>query len=297
MRELGCVEKLWKKYGLTVALRDVSFPLHSGLSLFLGPNGSGKSTCIKILSGLVKPSGGKVELLGLNPWNNRVTLMEKVGVALENHALPRWARGIDVLKHYARLQSLSEKDVEKSLKLFNIGGYAHRTVDGYSAGMRQKLVLTIAFLGEPELLILDEPTSDLDSAGKQRFFQLVDEKVRNGCSIILSTHFFAEMPLKADYAYFFQGGEVSKHGSLENISEELGLMKLVFKLENLDLAKTLSRLRSTPEIREVAIRGETVEVLTGNRSKTMEALKNLGVSQISQAYDYLRIYREAFKRQ
>jgi ABC-2 type transport system ATP-binding protein len=297
LRELGRVEKLWKKYGSTVALRDVSFPLNSGLSLFLGPNGSGKSTCIKILSGLVKPSSGSVELLGLNPWNNRVRLLEKVGVALENHALPRWTRGIDILKHYAGLQGLSEKDVEKSLRLFDIGEYTHRIVDGYSAGMRQKLVLTIAFLGEPELLVLDEPTSDLDSAGKQRFFQLVNEKVRNGCSVILSTHFFAEMPLKADYAYFFQGGEVSKWGSLENISEELGLMKLVFKLENLDLARTLTRLRTTPEIREVAIKGEVVEVLTEDRDKAMEALESMGVSEISQAYDYLRIYHEAFKQQ
>jgi len=297
LRELGRVEKLWKKYGLTVALRDISFSLNTGLSLFLGPNGSGKSTCIKILSGLVKPSNGKVELLGLNPWVDRVRLMKRVGVALENHALPRWARGIDVLKYYARLQGLTDADVEKSLKLFDIGEYAHRTVDGYSAGMRQKLVLTIALLGEPELVVLDEPTNALDSAGKQRLFELVTEKVRDGCSVILSTHFFAEMPLKADYAYFFQGGEASKWGSLEKISEELGLVRIVFNLKDLDLAKTLNTLRSTPEIREVAIRGEVVEVLTGNRIKAMETLENLGVKEASQTYDYLRIYREAFKQQ
>lgn len=278
------------------ALKDVTINLYEGLNLFLGPNGSGKSTLIKIMSGLIRPSDGKIELMNLNPWQDRVKLMQKVGVQLENHALPKWAKGIEVLRYYAKLEKLSETVVKDGLNLFDIGSYVDRTIDGYSTGMYQRLVLTATLMGEPEMLILDEPTRGLDSVSQQKLHQKITEKVEAGCTVILSTHLLAEMPLKADHAYFFMNGEVIKWGSMEKIAEELGQIKLFFTVKDLNMARTLTKLRSIPEITEVSIKGDNLEILATNRKKVTDELQKLGITQITEKHELTRIYSEAMSQ-
>jgi ABC-type multidrug transport system ATPase subunit len=278
------------------ALKDVTINLYEGLNLFLGPNGSGKSTLIKIMSGLIKPSDGKIELMNLNPWQDRVKLMQKVGVQLENHALPKWAKGIEVLRYYAKLEKLSETDVKDGLNLFDISSYVDRTIDGYSTGMYQRLVLTATLMGEPEMLILDEPTRGLDSVSQQKLHQKITEKVEAGCTVILSTHLLAEMPLKADHAYFFMNGEVIKWGSIEKIAEELGQIKLSFTVKDPNMARTLTKLRSIPEITEVSIKGDNLEILATNRKKVTDELQKLGITQITEKHELTRIYSEAMSQ-
>jgi ABC-type multidrug transport system ATPase subunit len=290
---VGHTESLNKRYGPVDALKNISISLYEGLNLFLGPNGSGKSTLIKIMSGLIKPSNGKIELMNLNPWQDRVKLMKKIGVALENHALPRWAKGIEVLRYYAKLEKLSELDLKDGLNLFDISSYVDRTIDGYSTGMYQRLVLTAALLGEPEMLILDEPTRGLDSISQQKLYEKLTDKVQSGCSVILSTHLLAEMPLKADHAYFFMNGEVKRWGSMEKIAEELGLIKLSFPTKDLNMARSLTKLRSIPEIREVSLKGDTMELLITSRGNVTDELEKLGITQITEEYDFVRIYSKA----
>lgn len=293
MKEVGHTESLNKRYGPVDALKNVTINLYEGLNLFLGPNGSGKSTLIKIMSGLIKPSNGKIELMNLNPWQDRVKLMQKVGVQLENHALPKWAKGIEVLRYYAKLEKLSETDVKDGLNLFDISSYVDRTIDGYSTGMYQRLVLTAALLGEPEMLILDEPTRGLDSVSQQKLYEKLMDKVQSGCSVILSTHLLAEMPLKADHAYFFMNGEVKRWGSMEKIAEELGLIKLSFPTKDLNMARTLTKLRSIPEVKEVSLKGDTMELLITSRGNVTDELEKLGITQVTEEYDFVRIYNKA----
>ena len=296
MKEVGHSENLNKSYGPVDALKNVTINLYEGLNLFLGPNGSGKSTLIKIMSGLIKPSSGKVELMDLNPWQDRVKLMQKVGVQLENHALPKWAKGIEILRYYAKLEKLPETDIKNSLNMFDISSYVDRTIDGYSTGMYQKLVLTATLLGEPEMLILDEPTRGLDSVSQQKLYQIITEKVETGCTVILSTHLLAEMPLKADYAYFFMNGEVIKWGNMEKIAEELGLVKLTFPIKDLNMARTLTKLRSIPEVTEVSLKGDNLEVLTTNPKKTTDELEKIGITEITEKHELARIYSEAMSK-
>jgi len=296
LKEIGHAESLNKRYGSVDALKNVTINLYEGLNLFLGPNGSGKSTLIKIMSGLIKPTNGKVELMGLNPWQDRVILMQKVGVQLENHALPKWAKGIEVLRYYAKLEKLSETDVKDGLNLFDISSYIDRTIDGYSTGMYQRLVLTAALLGEPEMLILDEPTRGLDSVSQQKLYEKLTDKVKSGCSVILSTHLLAEMPLKADHAYFFMNGEVIKWGSMEKIAEELGLVKLTFPIKEPDITGTLSKLRSMPEVTEVSLKGDSLEVLTTNPKNTKYELIKIGITEITEKHELARIYSEAMSK-
>jgi ABC-type multidrug transport system ATPase subunit len=248
------------------------------------------------MSGLIKPSDGKIELMNLNPWQDRVKLMQKVGVQLENHALPKWAKGIEVLRYYAKLEKLSETDVKDGLNLFDISSYVDRTIDGYSTGMYQRLVLTATLMGEPEMLILDEPTRGLDSVSQQKLHQKITEKVEAGCTVILSTHLLAEMPLKADHAYFFMNGEVIKWGSIEKIAEELGQIKLSFTVKDPNMARTLTKLRSIPEITEVSIKGDNLEILATNRKKVTDELQKLGITQITEKHELTRIYSEAMSQ-
>jgi len=296
LKEVGHTESLSKSYGPVDALKSVTINLYEGLNLFLGPNGSGKSTLIKIMSGLIKPSDGKIELMNLNPWQDRVKLMQKVGVQLENHALPKWAKGIEVLRYYAKLEKLSETDVKDGLNLFDISSFVDRTIDGYSTGMYQRLVLTATLLGEPEMLILDEPTRGLDSVSQQKLHQKITEKVEAGCTVILSTHLLAEMPLKADHAYFFMNGEVIKWGSIEKIAEELGQVKLSFTVKDPNMARTLTKLRSMPEITEVSIKGDNLEILATNRKKVADELQKLGITQITEKHELTKIYSEAMSQ-
>jgi ABC-type multidrug transport system ATPase subunit len=293
LKEVGHTESLTKSYGPVDAIKNVTINLYEGLNLFLGPNGSGKSTLIKIMSGLIRPSDGKIELMNLNPWQDRVKLMQKVGVQLENHALPKWAKGIEVLRYYAKLEKLSETDVKDGLNLFDISSFVDRTIDGYSTGMYQRLVLTATLLGEPEMLILDEPTRGLDSISQQKLYEKLTDKVQAGCTVILSTHLLAEMPLKADHAYFFMNGEVKKWGSMEKIAEELGLIKLSFTIKDQSMARMLTKLRSIPEVREVSLKGDTMELLITSRGKVTDELEKLGITQVTEEYDFVRIYSKA----
>ena len=296
MKEVGRTENLTKRYGPIDALKDVTISLYEGLNLFLGPNGSGKSTLIKIMSGLIKPSDGKIVLMDLNPWTDRVKLMQKVGVQLENHALPKWAKGIEVLRYYAKLEKLTEADVKDGLDLFDIGSYVDRAIDGYSTGMYQRLVLTATLMGEPEMLILDEPTRGLDAVSQQKLYQKITEKVGSGCTVVLSTHLLAEMPLKADHAYFFMNGEVVKWGSMQKIAEELGQIKLSFPLKDLNVAHTLTKLRAIPEITELSIKGDSLEILATDRKKVADELKELGITEITEEHELARIYSEAMTK-
>jgi len=222
--------------------------------------------------------------------------MQKVGVQLESHALPKWAKGIEVLRFYAKLEKLSETDVKNSLGLFDIGGYVDRTIDGYSTGMYQRLVLTATLMGEPEMLILDEPTRGLDSTSQQKLHQKITEKVESGCTVVLSTHLLAEMPLKADYAYFFMNGEVIKWGSMEKIAEELGQIKLSFPLKDKNVERTLTKLRMVPEITELSIKGDNLVILATDRKKVAEELHKLGITEITEEHELARIYSEAMTK-
>ena len=162
--------------------------------------------------------------------------------------------------------------------------------------MYQKLVLTATLLGEPEMLILDEPTRGLDSVSQQKLYQIITEKVETGCTVILSTHLLAEMPLKADYAYFFMNGEVIKWGNMEKIAEELGLVKLTFPIKDLNMARTLTKLRSIPEVTEVSLKGDNLEVLTTNPKKTTDELEKIGITEITEKHELARIYSEAMSK-
>ena len=125
---------------------------------------------------------------------------------------------------------------------------------------------------------------------------LIKDKVKYGDSVILSTHFLVGLSLRADYGYFFQNGEILEWGSLEKLTEKLSMVRIKFKPKESDLMSTVAELKAMLEIREVSIRGDLIEVLSNNRDKVIEIIKELGATDIVETYDYLRIYEEILVR-
>lgn len=162
----GCftAESVAKYYGRTRALEDVTVEFCRGLNVLIGPNGSGKTTLLRLFTGLARPTRGRVESLGLDPWRHRTRLLNRIGVGFEGMRLPWWLTGEEVLRLYARTRGIPWSRILEVAESLGVTEYVRRSIRSYSMGMRKKILLAIALAGDPEALILDEPYTLLDSA-------------------------------------------------------------------------------------------------------------------------------------
>ncbi len=164
-----------------------------------------------------------MELLGSNPLEDRFALL-KVGVAHEKPALPGWVSGRRYLLHVARLKRLedAEQAVELVVQLFRLKPFLHRPISSYSAGMRRRVSLAAAFLGNPELIILDEPTANLDPLGRQELRGIVSSMRSSGHRFLISTHYLSELDGLADEVTMLANGCVVASGKLSRLQERYG---------------------------------------------------------------------------
>jgi len=194
------LENVSKRFGSDTALEAVSLAVEPGECLALvGHNGSGKSTLIKILLGLLRADAGDVTTLGHAPTAPAsVDLRRRIGFLPENVAFDPAMTGRQVMRFYARLKGLAVTDCEPLLARVGLIEAAGRRVRGYSKGMRQRLGLAQALLGDPALLLLDEPTTGLDPALRRRFYDIVFEAKARGCAVLISSHVLSELEAQAD---------------------------------------------------------------------------------------------------
>jgi ABC-type multidrug transport system ATPase subunit len=168
---LGEFEGVVKRFSGKEALSDLSFQVHKGINGLIGPNGAGKTTSIKLGLGLIKLNAGKAELFGFDCWTQSLEIRRRVGVLYEKVAFYDHLSGLDHLQLMARIKGISDPLGESKavLKLVELNNEAqNRRIGSYSAGMRQRIGLAHALLGNPDLVILDEPTSNLDPMGRVR---------------------------------------------------------------------------------------------------------------------------------
>ena len=173
---IGEFKSVTKRFGAAVALDGLSLEICQGINGLIGPNGAGKTTAIRLSLGLIKSNVGKAELFGFDCWSNSYAIRRKVGVLYEKLAFYDHLSGLEQLKLMAKLKGASESLVElkELLRLVELDEEAHdRRIGGYSAGMRQRLGLAQALLGNPELVILDEPTSNLDPLNRAKILELI----------------------------------------------------------------------------------------------------------------------------
>ena len=206
---------LSKAYGPVRALVDLDLALARGEVLgFLGPNGAGKTTTIRMLLGLLKPSGGVANILGLDTWHQSVAVRRHVGYLPGDVRLWDSLRGGDVLKRLARLRAASGE-----MTLREIEGRANllterldldltKRVRAYSKGNRQKIGIVQALMHAPQLLILDEPTSALDPLIQETVYELLREARDDGASIFFSSHVLSEVEKVCDRVAILRGGRL-----------------------------------------------------------------------------------------
>lgn len=218
-----------KTYGQLDALKSMTMSLNEGevLGLF-GHNGAGKTTMMKLILGVISPSAGKVEVMGMAPdskeaWHCR----SKVGYLPENVSFYDQLTGLEVLTYFTKLKGFTNKDAKKqAMDLLEQVGITHamkRQVKTYSKGMRQRLGLAQAFIGEPKLLLLDEPTVGLDPIATRDFYNTVDQLKSNGSSVILCSHVLPGVEQHIDRAMILSAGQLLAMGTLNELRQQAAL--------------------------------------------------------------------------
>src|SRR4051812_2165630 len=207
------VERLTKKYGPMTAVDDVSFTVAPGqVTGFLGPNGAGKSTSMRVMCGLTPATSGTATVLG-KAYRELANPGRQVGVLLDASAQHAGRTGREVLTLGAQLMGVRRSRVEAMLDLVGLTGpEAGRRVRNYSLGMRQRLGIAHALLGEPQVLILDEPANGLDPAGIRWMRDLLRGFADGGGTVLLSSHLLNEIERVADDIVVIGRGRVVAHG-------------------------------------------------------------------------------------
>jgi ABC-2 type transport system ATP-binding protein len=207
------VDHLTKRYGKTVAVNDLSFRVTPGrITGFLGPNGAGKTTTLKAILGLVRPTSGATRVLG-KPYRELDEPARKVGAVLETSRYHPGRSGRNHLRMLATQAGIQPKRVDEVLELVAMKEPAKRRAGGYSMGMRQRLGLATALLGEPELFVLDEPANGLDPAGIRWLRDLLRSLASQGRTILVSSHVLAEVEQIADEVVIIHRGRFVAHST------------------------------------------------------------------------------------
>ena len=216
---------LTKDYGDKRVLSDVTLSLGAGRCLaLLGHNGAGKTTLMKLLLGLTRPSAGQVRLLGQDPRGRQGGRARRaVGYLPENVALESAMTGRELLCFYGGLKGASRATCDELLARVGLAEAMGQRVRTYSKGMRQRLGLAQALLGEPRVLFLDEPTNGLDPPLRGHFYRAITELTATGTTAIVSSHVLSEIESRADLIAILRAGRLAAFGSLDELRRASGL--------------------------------------------------------------------------
>ncbi len=211
------VRDLSKRFGGVAAVNNLSFDIEAGrVTGFLGPNGAGKSTTLRALLGLVRPSSGSATFGGLR-YEELDQPSTHVGAVLEDASFHPGRSGRNHLRILAITGQHPAGRVDDVLSAVGLSDAANRPVKGYSMGMRQRLAIAGALLGDPRVLILDEPTNGLDPPGIAWLRGLVREQADGGRAVLISSHVLAEVAQSVDDVVVVAGGALRAHGTLDAV--------------------------------------------------------------------------------
>jgi ABC-2 type transport system ATP-binding protein len=211
-------DSLTKRYGGRAAVQDVSFSCDSGtVTGFLGPNGAGKSTTLKMLCGLAHPTSGSSTVFD-RPFTTLANPGRHVGVLIDASAAHSGRRGRETLALSAQVLGVPSARVDEMLSLVGLDkDAAHKRVGQYSLGMRQRLGIAHALLGDPEVLILDEPANGLDPEGMRWMRGLLADFAQRGGTVLLSSHLLHEVEAIADRMVIISGGKIAAQGTRDEL--------------------------------------------------------------------------------
>jgi ABC-2 type transport system ATP-binding protein len=226
------VDGISKRYGRTTAVDDLSFTVRPGrVTGFLGPNGAGKSTTMRIVLGLDRPTAGRATVDGV-AYRDLDEPLRRVGALLEAESAHRGRRAVDHLRWLARSNRIGGARVAEVLALVGLTESARKRVGGYSLGMKQRLGIAAALLGDPPVLLFDEPVNGLDPSGVIWIRSLLRDLAAEGRTVLVSSHLMAEMAMTADHLVVIARGRLLADAPLPDVvgdapSLEDAFMRLV----------------------------------------------------------------------
>jgi ABC-2 type transport system ATP-binding protein len=240
------IEGLRKHFGSTLAVADLSFAVREGsVTGFLGPNGAGKTTTFRMLVGLAAPTGGTARVLG-QPYAELSDPIRQVGAMLEVSGFHPTRTARNHLLLLARTAGIAESRVDELLQLVELGAAADRAVGGFSSGMRQRLGLASALLGDPELLLLDEPANGLDPKGIRWLRQFLrDLALDQAKTVFVSSHILAEVAQMVDDVVIINQGRLVTQGPVDTVVAHMGRVVAVRSPDSARLLDLLTKYDAT----------------------------------------------------
>jgi ABC-2 type transport system ATP-binding protein len=217
-------EDVSKFYGEILGVNRVNLSIPPGITSLVGPNGSGKTTLMHLMTGLVKPSRGRIEVLG-TATDDPENLFKLVGYSTQFDAFPKGLTGFQFIYSYLRLTGMSQQDAEgaawQALERVNLADAASRKIAAYSKGMRQRIRLGQALARNPKVLVLDEPLNGLDPLARSEMIELFRASAAAGCYVIISSHILHEVDVISDQVILLSNGYVVAEGQIQSVRNEI----------------------------------------------------------------------------
>lgn len=257
------VESLTKTYGSFTAVNDLSFTAQAGrVTGFLGPNGAGKSTAMRVVVGLTRPTSGETRVLGRH-YTDLINPGREVGVLLDASAQHSGRTGREVLTIAQQTLGMPRRRVDEMLELVSLdGAESRRRVRNYSLGMRQRLGIAVALIGNPGVLILDEPANGLDPSGIRWMRDLLRGFADGGGAVLLSSHLLHEIEAVADDLVLIGRGQIVAEGTKDELLAATGTHARAAQPEKL-AAALLSAGHSVESTSDLGLRTDADTTTTG----------------------------------
>ena len=272
---------LTKRFGDEVAVENVSLSVEAGeVYGFLGPNGAGKSTTISMLIDHLRPTAGEARVFGLDPTSDEAKLHERVGV-LPDGFEPYKRRSAREHLELAVDTHGSDDDPDALLERVGLGDAASRPAGGFSRGMTQRLGLAMALVGDPDLLVLDEPFQGLDPRGVTTIREVVHESNADGTTVFFSSHVLGQVELVEDCLGILDNGRLVAEGSLEELRERANLGRELHLETDGPTAPAHRALTDRDEVRHVRPESDTIVAQldsSGDPERLLKMLESAGVS-------------------
>lgn len=251
-------ENVSKFYGEVLGVNRIDLEIGPGITALVGPNGSGKSTLMNLMAGLLAPSEGRVEVLGLEPTASPERLFREVGYCTQFEGFPRGMTGWDFVHLYLRLHGLDADEAaaraRRAIERVGMADSAGRRIAGYSKGMKQRIKLAQAIAHQPRVLILDEPLNGLDPLARAEALELFRAEAAAGRLVLLSSHVLHEVDELSDRVVLVHGGYVVAEGAIETVRDEMATERPIQVLVRCDRPSALAaRLFSEDHVVEAQL--------------------------------------------
>ncbi|MFI1970388.1 ABC transporter ATP-binding protein [Streptomyces cinnamoneus] len=227
------IEGLWKRFGEQVAVAGIDLELPAGRFVGLvGPNGAGKTTTLSMITGLLRPDSGRVEIAGHDVWQDPAAVKARIGVLPEGLRMFERLSGRELLAYTGRLRGLPGDEVDQRatqlLDVLDLAGAQHKLVIDYSTGMRKKIGLAAALLHNPEVLFLDEPFEGVDPVSAQTIRTVLERYTASGATVVFSSHVMELVESLCSWVAVMAGGRIRAQGPLAEVRGDAASLQEAF---------------------------------------------------------------------